>query len=101
MWDVPGPGLEPVPPALAGRFLTTGPPERSPKLPKFYVSINVKIYEGHLAFDIRKSLFNFKVDYQCYYFHCNYYSVLCFSRSIVYQIQRTSEKNSQRRIYKD
>ena len=26
MWDPPGPGLEPVSPALAGRFLTTAPP---------------------------------------------------------------------------
>ena len=26
MWDIPGPGLEPVSPALAGRFLTTVPP---------------------------------------------------------------------------
>ena len=26
MWDFPGPGIEPVPLALAGRFLTTGPP---------------------------------------------------------------------------
>ena len=26
MWDLPGPGTEPVSPALAGRFLTTGPP---------------------------------------------------------------------------
>ena len=25
MWDLPGPGLEPVSPALAGRFLTTAP----------------------------------------------------------------------------
>ena len=23
MWNLPGPGIEPVPPALAGRFLTT------------------------------------------------------------------------------
>ena len=29
MWDLPGPGLEPVRPALAGRFLTTAPPEKS------------------------------------------------------------------------
>ena len=28
MWDPPGPGLEPVSPALAGRFLTTAPPEK-------------------------------------------------------------------------
>ena len=27
---VPGAGLEPVPPALACRFLTTGPPGKSP-----------------------------------------------------------------------
>ena len=29
MWDLPGPGLEPVSPALAGRFLTTVPPGKS------------------------------------------------------------------------
>ena len=32
MWDLPGPGLEPVSPALAGGFLTTAPPGRSPYL---------------------------------------------------------------------
>ena len=26
MWDLPGPGLEPVSPAWAGGFLTTAPP---------------------------------------------------------------------------
>ena len=26
MWDLPGPGIKPVSPALAGRFSTTGPP---------------------------------------------------------------------------
>ena len=25
MWDLPGPGIEPMSPALADRFLTTGP----------------------------------------------------------------------------
>ena len=28
-WDLPGPGREPVSPALAGGFLTTGPPGKS------------------------------------------------------------------------
>ena len=28
MWDLPGPGLEPVSPALAGGFLTTAPPRK-------------------------------------------------------------------------
>ena len=30
MWDIPGPGLEPVSPALAGGFLTTAPPGKPP-----------------------------------------------------------------------
>ena len=33
MWDLPGPGLEPVSPALAGGFLTTAPPGKP--LPTF------------------------------------------------------------------
>ena len=32
MWDLPGPGIEPVSPALAGRFLTTAPPGKSLKV---------------------------------------------------------------------
>ena len=32
MWDLPGPGLEPVSPALAGGFLTTAPPGKPPCL---------------------------------------------------------------------
>ena len=28
MWDLPGPGIEPVSPALAGRFSTTAPPRK-------------------------------------------------------------------------
>ena len=30
MWDLPRPGLEPVSPALAGRFSTTAPPGKAP-----------------------------------------------------------------------
>ena len=37
MWDLPGPGLEPVSPALAGRFLTTVPPGKSQE--SFFVSL--------------------------------------------------------------
>ena len=32
MWDLPRPGLEPVSPALAGRFSTTAPPGKPPCL---------------------------------------------------------------------
>ena len=34
MWDLPGPGMEPVSPALQGRFLTTGP-QREAELEAF------------------------------------------------------------------
>ena len=30
MWDLPGPGIEPMSPALAGGFLTAAPPGKSP-----------------------------------------------------------------------
>ena len=32
MWDLPGPGLKPVSPALAGGFLITAPPGKPLKL---------------------------------------------------------------------
>ena len=32
MWDLPGPGLEPVSPALAGGFSTTAPPGKPPPI---------------------------------------------------------------------
>ena len=37
MWDLPGPGLEPMSPALAGGFLTTAPPGKS--LPIFLIGL--------------------------------------------------------------
>ena len=30
MWDLPGPGIKPVSPELAGGFVTTVPPGKSP-----------------------------------------------------------------------
>ena len=40
MWDLPGPGLEPVSPALAGGFLTTAPPGKPEQ--KFYTGVSSK-----------------------------------------------------------
>ena len=37
MWDLPGPGIEPESPALAGRFLTTGLPGK-PKMYKLHTT---------------------------------------------------------------
>ena len=36
MWDLPRPGLEPVSPALAGRFSTTAPPGKTQYCLNFY-----------------------------------------------------------------
>ena len=35
MWDLPGSGMEPVSPALAGRFFTTEPPGKPPNSAHF------------------------------------------------------------------
>ena len=43
MWDLPGPGGRPVSPALAGGFLTTGPPEKfSSSFPFAILLLNTK-----------------------------------------------------------
>ena len=53
MWDLPGTGLEPVSPALAGRFLTTAPPGKPfPLFLSFYMKCvkniqNKKIYRNY------------------------------------------------------
>ena len=44
MWDLPRPGLEPMSPALAGRFSTTAPPGK----PKKYFFIVTLSWEGGL-----------------------------------------------------
>ena len=43
MWDLPKPGLEPVSPALAGRFSTTAPPGKPWKLFFITILINKKV----------------------------------------------------------
>ena len=42
MWDLPGPGLEPVSPALAGGFSTTAPPGKPETLTYAYQFIIIK-----------------------------------------------------------
>ena len=43
MWDLPRPGLEPVSPALAGRFSTTAPPGKPPYW--IFVSAHFNVWE--------------------------------------------------------
>ena len=37
MWELPGPGIEPISPDLPGRFLSTGPPGKSCTLLFFFL----------------------------------------------------------------
>ena len=48
MWDLPGPGIEPVLPALAGGFLTTAPPGKSHQL-KFYIEFIFSYAWGNVS----------------------------------------------------
>ena len=53
MWDLPGPGLEPVSPALAGRFLTTASPGKSYPAVYFYKPIDIP---GHFTWKEQTTL---------------------------------------------
>ena len=47
MWDLPRPGLEPVSPALAGRFSTTAPPGK----PCFFFILNFLVPSDVFSFN--------------------------------------------------
>ena len=61
MWDLPGPGLEPVSPALAGRFLITVPPGKSLIIHFKWVNscyvnyISVKLFQKRGAVALKSS----------------------------------------------
>ena len=48
IWDLPGPGLKPVSPALAGGFLTPVPPEK-PKGMKVFLTLFKSKFGWHEA----------------------------------------------------
>ena len=55
MWELPGPGIEPTSPALAGEFLTTVPPGKSRLLFFFFKLkhfILLLLYGRHYGFYI-------------------------------------------------
>ena len=43
MWDLPGPGIKPMSPALAGRFSTTEPP-RKPEVSHFHMKCELIVF---------------------------------------------------------
>ena len=54
MWDLPGPGLEPVSPALAGGLLTTVPPRKPQcQILRFLFLIIIVITENVIIKDLK------------------------------------------------
>ena len=53
LWDFPRPGLEPVSPALAGRFSTTAPPGKPLKI--FFICVSLSVFSMFLlnTFDVK------------------------------------------------
>ena len=54
MWDLPRPGLEPVSPALAGRFSTTAPPG---KPLQYFFKSEKGLQADHAILDIQKGTY--------------------------------------------
>ena len=54
MWDLPRPGLEPVSPALAGRFSTAAPPGKPANI-DFKLSSHLNCGEARKSREIQKS----------------------------------------------
>ena len=52
MWDLPRPGLEPVSPALAGRFSTTAPPG---KPPIFFRQVRLGLLRAFATYNLGKT----------------------------------------------
>ena len=63
MWDLPGPEMEPVSPAFAGRFLTTGLPGKSMAL-----LLNEAIYSTGLLNTISQQKKSNQIVMRCLYF---------------------------------
>ena len=64
MWDLPRPGLEPVSPALAGRFSTTAPPGKPCRLFDDGHSDSCEVVP-HCSFDFHFSISNAEHSFSC------------------------------------
>ena len=51
-WDLPGPGIKPVSPALTGRFFTTEPPGKPGKQIFVFSIMRKSFLENYLCIDL-------------------------------------------------
>ena len=63
MWDLPGPGLEPMSPALAGGFLTTVPPGKS-----LQHILNLSAMNTYYSYNEKRIQFKFILFIYLFYF---------------------------------
>ena len=61
MWDLPRPGLEPVSPALAGRFSTTAPPGKPMKPLLISCKTVIRNVRGNFKMPLYKFIFKIKL----------------------------------------
>ena len=70
LWNRPGPGIEPMLPALAGGFLHTGPPGKSiysifntsSILPEFYIYVYIYMRYTHIHYIYEIYTYLFSID---------------------------------------
>ena len=60
MWDLPGPGLKPVSPALAGGFSTTVPPGKPHHIFFIYSSVDGHLDYFHVLAIVNSAVMKFK-----------------------------------------
>ena len=63
MWDLPGPGIKPVSPALAGGFLTTAPLREVPTICSFNLLESIRIY-SFTTYQVFKDLRTLEFQFQ-------------------------------------
>ena len=80
MWDPPKPGLEPVFPALAGRFSTTEPPGKPQGLFSLldFIDVNFILLHYILLHYYNVKCYRFKILLQCISFSYFVFACWCF-----------------------
>ena len=91
MWDLPGPGLEPVSPALAGGFLTMAPPGKPKSVHSFYNTTQPPKEMFHNFQSLKyskvhsKSLYIYLYIYILYMYIYRYIYICMYTYSYVYR----------------
>ena len=92
MWDLPRPGLEPVSPALAGRFSTTAPPGKPLLLVFEAPQVTQIVLKDSKAENVWGSNMKDQGDLCIIHLHVVLFTVLQLSPTILVQVQPLGRK---------